>query len=48
LKLVFEALRGTGLMVKVKNCNFTKKELKFLEHIISKEEIRTDPEKIKK
>jgi len=48
LRLVFEALRGAGLMVKVKKCEFAKKELKFLEHIISREGIRTDPEKIEK
>ena len=35
-------------MVKVKKCEFVKKELKFLRHIISREEIRTDPEKIEK
>ena len=35
-------------MVKVKKCDFAKKELKFLEHIISREGIRTDPEKIEK
>src|SRR6266508_6597108 len=48
LQLVFEALRGAGLMVKVKKCKFTKKELKFLGHIISREGIRTDLEKIEK
>src|SRR6266498_743413 len=48
LRLVFEALRGAGLMVKVKKCEFVKKELKFLGHIISRKGIRTDPEKIKK
>ncbi len=35
-------------MVKVKKCKFAKKELKFLSHVISKEGIRTDPEKIEK
>ena len=35
-------------MVKIKKCDFTKKELKFLEHIISREGIRTDSEKIEK
>ncbi len=35
-------------MIKVKKYDFTKKELKFLRHIISKEGIRTDSEKIKK
>src|SRR6266498_4711121 len=35
-------------MVKVKKCEFAKKELKFLGHIISRKGIRTDPEKIEK
>ncbi len=35
-------------MVKVKKCEFVKKELKFLGHIISREGIRTDLEKIEK
>ena len=48
LRLVFEALRGADLMVKVKKCEFAKKELKFLKHIISREGIRTDSEKIEK
>ena len=48
LRLVFEVLKGAGLMVKVKKCEFAKKELKFLGHIISREGIRMDPEKIEK
>ncbi len=48
LWLVFEALWKVGLMVKIKKCDFAKKELKFLRHIISREEIRTDPKKIEK
>src|SRR6266542_1478401 len=35
-------------MIKVKKCEFAKKKLKFLGHIISREGIRTDPEKIEK
>ena len=35
-------------MVKVKKCEFAKKELKFLGHIISRKGIRTNPEKIEK
>ena len=35
-------------MVKVKKCEFAKKELKFLRYIISRKRIRTDPEKIEK
>ncbi len=35
-------------MVKVKKYEFVKRKLKFLGHVISREEIRIDPEKIKK
>ena len=35
-------------MVKVKKCDFAKKKLKFFGHIISREGIRTDLEKIEK
>ncbi len=35
-------------MVKVKKCEFVKKKLKFLGHVISRERIRTDPKKIEK
>ncbi len=35
-------------MVKVKKCEFAKKELKFLGHIISRKGIRTDSKKIEK
>jgi len=35
-------------MIKIKKCNFAKKELKFFRYIISKKEIRTDSEKIEK
>src|SRR6266542_2410138 len=35
-------------MIKVKKCEFAKRELKFLGHIISREGIRTDLEKIEK
>ena len=48
MKLVFEVLREAGLIIKVKKCDFIKKELKFLRHIITREGIRTDSKKIKK
>ena len=35
-------------MVKIKKYDFIKKELKFFRHIISRERIRTNPEKIEK
>ncbi len=46
--MVFEAFREAGLIVKIKKCDFAKKKLKFLRYIISREGIRTDPEKIEK
>jgi len=45
---VFEALRKIGLMIKIKKCDFAKRELKFLKHIVSREGIRIDPKKIEK
>ncbi len=35
-------------MIKVKKCEFAKKELKFLRHVISREGIRIDFKKIEK
>ncbi len=48
VRLVFEALRAASLMIKPKKCKFAQKELRFLGHIISVEEIRTDPIKSQK
>src|SRR6266542_1413110 len=48
VRLVFETLRAASLIMKPKKCKFTQKELRFLEHIISAEGIRTDPNKIAK
>jgi len=48
VRLIFEALQATSLMMKPKKCKFTQKELQFLEHIISAEGIRMDPDKIAK
>src|SRR6266498_6107089 len=48
VRLVFEALQATSLMMKPKKCKFAQKELRFLGYIISAEGIRTDPDKIAK
>src|SRR6266498_3304302 len=48
VRLVFEVLRATSLMMKPKKCKFAQKELRFLGHIISAKEIRTDLDKITK
>src|SRR6266540_3038122 len=48
VRLVFETLRAASLMMKPKKCKFAQKELRFLEHIISADGIRTNPNKIAK
>src|SRR6266540_2565498 len=46
LHLVFQALRKAGLKIKLKKCEFGKKELKYLGFIIDKRGRRPDPEKV--
>src|SRR6266498_123907 len=48
VRLIFEALRATSLIMKLKKCKFAQKELRFLEHIILANRIRMDPDKIAK
>jgi len=47
---VFVRLRSANLKLNPKKCffffNFFKKEIKYLGHVVSKERIKTDPEKI--
>ena len=47
LALVFDQLRNAGLKLKPKKCNFFKKRVPFLGHVVSNEGISTDPEKIR-
>ena len=46
LQLVFERLRAANLKLKPKKCEFFKKEILYLGHIISGEGIKCDPAKI--
>jgi hypothetical protein len=46
LRLVFEVLRKHKLYAKLKKCDFNKSELKFLGHIIGREGVAVDPDKI--
>ena len=48
IRQVFQALKEANLMMKSKKCEFVKQELRFLRHIIFKDEIRMDSEKIAK
>ena len=47
LKAVFEKLRAAGLKLKPSKCEFFKQEIKYLGHVVSKEGVSTDPDKIK-
>jgi hypothetical protein len=47
VRLVLERIRKYDLLLKPEKCEFFKKEVNFLEHIISTEEIRMDFDKIK-
>lgn len=48
LRIVFDRLKNAGLKLNPDKCKFVANELTFLGHIISKEGIRTDPDKIEK
>ena len=47
LKLVLQRLREKKLYAKFSKCNFWLEEIAFLGHIIKKEGVMVDPEKIK-
>ena len=47
LQQVFDTIRKNQLSLKVNKCHFFQEELKFLGHIISKEGIKPDAEKVK-
>lgn len=46
LKVVFELLRTNQLAVKLQKCEFEKRDLQFLGHIITREGVKPDPEKL--
>ena len=46
LRLLFERLRSTDLKLKEVKCNFLKKHIQYLEHIVSEEGITPLPEKL--
>lgn len=48
LRIVFDRLKKAGLKLNPEKCRFTSSELAFLGHVISKDGIRTDPDKIEK
>jgi len=48
LQQVFDRLKNAGLKLNPEKCKFVTAELAFLGHLISKDGIRTDPDKIEK
>ena len=46
LRMVFERFREAGLKLRPKKCYFGQRKVKYLGHVIFKEGIRPDPEKI--
>ena len=46
LRKVFERLRNAGLKLKAKKCQFFKKELAFLSHIVEEDGVKPDSDKV--
>ena len=46
LSLVLYQLRKYTLYVKIEKCEFAKQEIKFLGHLVSKNQVRMDPNKV--
>ena len=47
LRAAFEKLKAAGLKLKPSKCDFFKKEIKYLGHVVSEQGVSTDPDKIK-
>ena len=47
LEAVFQKLKDFGLKLKPSKCHFLKSEVTYLGHVVSKDGVHTDPEKIK-
>ena len=47
LELVLQQIQQSGLTLKINKCHFCKTHLKYLGHIVSKEGIQPDPDKLK-
>jgi len=48
LKIVFEILAKSNLMMKLKKCKFLERNIEFLGHIVGNDGIKVDPAKIEK
>ena len=48
LHSVFERLRSAGLKLRTEKCQFVRKEVRYLGHVVSCEGVKTDPDKVEK
>jgi hypothetical protein len=48
LRKIFEKLKGANLMMKLKKCEFAKRNIRFLGHIVGKDGLKPDSDNIKK
>lgn len=46
LRMVLRRLRAAGLKVKLEECAFFRKEVRYLGHLISSQGVATDPSKV--
>lgn len=46
LRIVFNKLREAGLQLQPEKCHFAKTSIQYLGHVVSREGIQTDPEKV--
>ena len=46
LKIIFEKFRNADLKLKLSKCQFWKKEIEYLGHLVSQEGIKVMPDKI--
>ena len=47
LRAVFEKLKQVGLKLQPSKCEFFRQKLTYLGHVVSKDDIQTDPKKVK-
>ena len=48
IKEVMERIRNAHLRLKAEKCKFAAKELQFLGHVVGKDGVKSDPEKVEK
>lgn len=47
MRLMIERLKEEDLLINIKKCTFVKEEIVYLEFVISNEELKMDPKKVR-